>query len=45
LSDNEESCCEHQTYKKIIPGHKGSIIVCGECDQQIDEFRGGLFEN
>ena len=41
----EEELCKHRTYKKIIPGHKGSIILCGECNQELDKFRGGLFEN
>ena len=42
---NEEIDCKHQTYKKIIPSFEkiGSIILCGECNQQID--KGGIFDD
>ena len=42
---NEDIRCKHQTYKKIIPSDKGTIVLCGECNQQLDEWKGGLFEN
>ncbi len=43
---NEDISCKHQTYKKIIPcGTEGTIVLCGECNQQLDEWKGGLFEN
>ena len=41
----EEIICRHQTYKKIIPSDKGSIVLCGECNQELDGWSGGLFEN
>jgi hypothetical protein len=41
----EEIICKHQTYKKIIPGDKGSIVLCGECNQELQFIKGGIFEN
>jgi hypothetical protein len=44
INMTQEITCNHP-HKKIIPMGYFSTVVCADCNQELDEFKGGIFEN